>query len=151
MTETAQAGPTVQTFLLGGGPEDDSGKIGRLLSQHDLLGAVGGDLSRLTRQGHEAAAEGLASATTGLLDIDVGDVLVYGWRTHEQLIAAARRTARVAGRQEVVQLGSHQISSTLRPTIDLRPGRPADRAQGRQLHADLHAYPAASARRRRAH
>src|SRR6266568_1022355 len=119
MTETAQAGPTVQTFLLGGGPEDDSGKIGRLLSQHDLLGAVGGDLSRLTRQGHEAAAEGLASATTGLLDIDVGDVLVYGWRTHEQLIAAARRTARVAGRQEVVQLGSHQISSTLRPTIDL--------------------------------
>jgi len=118
MSATAQASLTARTFLLGGGPGDDSAKIRHLMSQHDLFGAVGG-LSRLTRQGREAAEEGLASATADLLDIDLGDVAVYGWRTHQSLLEAARRTVQTPDGQEVVQLGSHRISTIRHPTIEI--------------------------------
>src|SRR5215813_573695 len=115
----AQAGLTARTFLLGSGQGDDSAKIQRLMSQHDLFSTVGGDLSRMTRQGREAAEEGLASATAGLLDVDLGDLAIYGWRTHESLVEAARRTVRTPGLQEVVQLASHRISTIRHPTIEV--------------------------------
>jgi len=116
---TTQTGLTVRTFLLGSGPEDDATKIQQLLSEHDVLGRCGGDLSRLTQQGRGAAEEQLASVTAGLLDLDLGDLLIYGWRTRERLIKAARQTRQTPGRQEVVQLGTHRITSTHNPTIEL--------------------------------
>jgi len=74
---------------------------------------------QLTQQGRKAAEEQLASATAGLLDLDVGDLLIYGWRTHERLIEAAGQTQQIPGRQEVVQLGTHRITSAHNPTIEL--------------------------------
>lgn len=118
-SETTQTGLTVRTFLLGGGPEDDTTKIRQLLSEHDVVSRCGGDLTRLTQQGREAADEQLASVTAGLLDLDLGDLLIYGWRTHERLVKAARQTRQVPGRHEVVQLGTHRITSAHNPTIEL--------------------------------
>jgi hypothetical protein len=112
-------GLTVRTFLLGSGPEDDTARIGQLLSEHDVVSRCGGALTRLTQQGREAADEQLASVTAGLLDLDLGDLLIYGWRTHERLVKAARQTRRIPGRQEVVQLGTHRITSAHNPTIEL--------------------------------
>ena len=116
---TTQTGLTVRTFLLGSGPEDDTSKIRQLLSENDVVSRCGSDLTRLTQQGRKAAEEQLASATAGLLDLDVGDLLIYGWRTHERLIEAARQTQQIPGRQEVVQLGTHRITSAHNPTIEL--------------------------------
>ena len=70
-------------------------------------------------EARKAADDTLASVTAGLLDIDLGDVLIYGWRTHDRLVKAARQTMRVPGRQEVVQLGCHQVTWTKDPTVDL--------------------------------
>jgi len=116
---TTQTGLTVRTFLLGSGPEDDTSKIRQLLSENDVVSRCGSDLTRLTQQGRKAAEEQLASATAGLLDLDVGDLLIYGWRTHERLIEAAGQTQQIPGRQEVVQLGTHRITSAHNPTIEL--------------------------------
>jgi hypothetical protein len=85
---TTQADLTVRTFLLGGTPEDDTAAIGQLLSEHDVVGSAGGDLTQLARLGREAAEEQPASVTTDLLNLDLGD-----------LLAAARRDAPSSGRQ----------------------------------------------------
>jgi len=116
---TTQAGLSVRTFLLGSGPEDDTTKIRQLLSERDVVSRCGGDLTRLTQQGREAAEEQLASVTAGLLDLDLGDLLIYGWRTRERLVTASRQTRQTPGRDEVVQLGAHRITSAYHPTIEL--------------------------------
>ena len=116
---TTQTGLTLRTFLLGSGHEDDTTRIRQLLSEHDIVGRCGRDLTRLTQQGREAAEEQLASVTAGLLDLDLGDLLIYGWRTRERLVKAARQTRQIPGRHEVVQLGTHRITSAHNPTIEL--------------------------------
>jgi hypothetical protein len=118
-SKTMRAGLTVRTFVLGGGAEDDPTMIRQLLSGHDVVSRCGGDLARLTRQGREAAEEQLASVTAELLDLDLGDLLIYGWRTRERLAEAARQTRLAPGRREVVQLGAHQVTSVHQPTIEL--------------------------------
>ena len=118
-TATAPTGLAVRTFLLGNGTEDDCAVLRHALSDHDVLSQCGGELARLVPEARQAANDTLASVTAGLLDIDLGDVLIYGWRTHDRLVKAARQTIRVPGRQEVVQLGSHQVTWTKNPTIDL--------------------------------
>ena len=102
---TPQSGLAARTFLVGEGPTDDLGQLQRLLSDHNVLKQCGGDLSRLTRQGRAAAEEQLASATAGLLELDLGDLLLYGWRTRERIVRAARLTRQTPGRREIVQLG----------------------------------------------
>jgi hypothetical protein len=116
---TTQTGLSVRTFLLGSGPEDDTTRIRQLLSENDVVGRCGKDLTRLTQQGREAAEEQLASVTAGLLDLDLGDLLICGWRTRERLVKAARETRQMPGRQDVVQLGTHRIASTHNPTVEL--------------------------------
>jgi hypothetical protein len=116
---TTQTGLAVRTFLLGSGPEDDTTRIRQVLSENDVVGRCGSDLARLTQQGREAAEEQLASVTAGLLDLDLGDLLIYGWRTRERLVKAARETRQIPGRQDVVQLGTHRITSTHNPTVEL--------------------------------
>jgi len=118
-TATTQTGLTVRTFLLGSGTEDDVAALRHALSEHGVVSQCGGELARLTPEARQAADDALASVTAGLLDIDLGDVLIYGWRTHDRLVSAAKETMRVPGRQEVVQLGSHQVTWTKHPTIDL--------------------------------
>ena len=120
MTSAAtQTGLTVRTFLLGGTSEDDTTKIRQLLSEQHVVSSCGGNLTKLTQQGRDAAEEQLASVTAGLLDLDLGDLLIYGWRTRERLVRAARQTRQIPGRREVVQLGSHRITSAYNPTVEL--------------------------------
>src|SRR6266702_6025601 len=113
---STQTGLTVRTFLLGSGPEDDTTRIRQLLSENDVVGRCGGELTRLTQQGREAAEEQLASVTAGLLDVDLGDLLIYGWRTRERLVRAARQTRQTPGRHGVVHLGAHGVTSAFNLT-----------------------------------
>lgn len=116
---STQAGLTVRTFLFGSGPEDDTIRIRQLLSENDVVGRCGRDLTRLTQQGREAAEDQLASVTAGLLDLDLGDLLIYGWRTRERLVEAARETRQIPGRRDIVQLGTHRITLAHNPTVEL--------------------------------
>lgn len=112
-----QAGLTARALLLGA--ENDTARLAHALSEHDVLGQTGADLARLTREGRDAASEAIASVTAGMLELDLGDMLISGWRRYQLLMDAARETAQSPGRQEVVQLASHQVTCTFQPKVDL--------------------------------
>jgi hypothetical protein len=118
-SDAMHADLTARNLLLGSGLQDGTAALRQALSEHNVLDAVGGKLSRLTGDGREAAHDALASAAADLLDLDLGDVLIYAWRTQERLADAAGKTLRAPGRREVVQLASHQVTSTHKPAVDL--------------------------------
>jgi hypothetical protein len=55
----------------------------------------------------------------GLLELDLGSLALAGWRKHHDLLAAATRSAEHPGSTELVELATHQITSTHRPTVDV--------------------------------
>lgn len=118
-TTSTQAGLTARVVMLGGGTQDDLRALRQALSEHGVLARSGGEIARLTREGREAADDALASATAGLLEVDLGEVLIHCWRRHDRMVKAAEETARTPGRHEVVQLASYQVTWTNHPTIDL--------------------------------
>lgn len=54
-----------------------------------------------------------------LVDLDLGDLLVAGWRRHTRLVEAARRTLDAPGTEEVVLLATHRVTSVHHPHVDL--------------------------------
>jgi hypothetical protein len=67
----------------------------------------------------DALRHEICTATDDLLNLDLVDVVMTGWRKHAVLAAAARRTAAAPGTSEVVDLATHHITVTQRPYIDL--------------------------------
>jgi hypothetical protein len=63
--------------------------------------------------------EGSGRDSAELLDLDLGDVLVGGWRQHGQLTESARRTVGVAESEDVVVLATHRVTCSHRPQVDL--------------------------------
>jgi hypothetical protein len=94
------------------------------------LGAVVGALSSGSAS---VLQRELSSSVANLLTMDVGDVLVGGWRTHRALTAAAQATAASPGSTEVVQLAQHQITTTHRPYLEIS----LNGARVATVHCDL--------------
>ncbi|MBD0293541.1 MAG: hypothetical protein ICV70_08215, partial [Jiangellaceae bacterium] len=69
--------------------------------------------------GLQAVDHEIATVTDGLLDLDVGDILVSGWRKYAALSKAAKSTLTAPDSEEVVALATHKITFTHRPHIDL--------------------------------
>ncbi len=61
----------------------------------------------------------LAAALAGLLDVDVSEALLAGWRAHSDLLAAAKATSGDPGAAEVVALATHRIESSYHPQVEL--------------------------------
>jgi len=73
----------------------------------------------LSRAGRKAAGGQLASVAHGLLDLDLGDLVVGGWRKYADLTAAAKRTIATPDSTEVVEVATHSITSTHRPFVEV--------------------------------
>jgi hypothetical protein len=73
-------------------------------------------LPRVTR---EAAVREAAVAATGLLKVDLIEVLVSGWREHRDIFSAARRTLDTPGSSELVGLAPHRISTVQQPAVGI--------------------------------
>jgi hypothetical protein len=121
MTSTLVTMPrTVRDVLLGDGDEHAA-----LLSRRlDAIGvdSLGGEVAGLSLAGRAAAAGEVARAGADLLDLDLIQLLVGGWRKHRDLMAAARRTAAAPGSSELLHLVEHAITSTHRPWVDVFVG-----------------------------
>jgi hypothetical protein len=115
MSATGSA-PTLTALALFTGPGQGSPEAaGQPLLSTDVAGHLGLEgLPRITR---EAAVRETGTAVAGLLDISLIDVLVSAWRTHHDLISAARRTLAAPGSTELVPLAEHQISSAMHPYV----------------------------------
>jgi hypothetical protein len=85
----------------------------------DADGGLGRAVARLPGAAGHAAAGEVASQAAGLLDVNLADVLVAGWRKHHDLRAAARRTLAAPGSTELVELVTHRITETQAPYISV--------------------------------
>jgi hypothetical protein len=105
----------VRAFL---GADDQT--LGDALEQGGSMGplveAIG---ARLSGSGRAAAAREVASATGGLLDLDLGAMLIAGWRTYDALCTAAQATIADPRSTELVELTSHRIRWTYQPHVDV--------------------------------
>jgi hypothetical protein len=111
---TTPSGYTASWLLSGARGEVSQGltAIVRDMAQRGVLG-------KLSDQAFGLINSQLTDATYGLLTIDLGALLVTGWKRHAALMAAGRRTAADPTTSEVVQLAEHDVEVTHRPTIDL--------------------------------
>jgi hypothetical protein len=119
MTTALAAQPfTVSTFLFGE-DQDTEQALAQALHEHGVLGFMGTTLEHLSEDGREAASNQVAAVGHGLLDLDLGDLVIAGWRKQGQLAAAAERTAANPGSSEVVELATHRVSSAHHPFVEL--------------------------------
>ncbi len=89
----------------------------------DISGAVAGHLNSVLdsvpEQIRRSAVDEVTSAVRGLLDVNLIDMVIAGWRKHQELTAAARRTLLAPGSAELVRLANHQITVTEQPYINV--------------------------------
>ena len=113
MTTAVQNAPRTATDLLfGPGASAPEALADQIMSAHADRG-----LHHLPRQTREAAVLEAAGAAAGLLDGDLTGMIVAGWRTHHDLVGAARRTLAAPTTTELVDLVDHQVTTTQQPSV----------------------------------
>jgi hypothetical protein len=117
MTTAGPDRPLTAADLLFGSSADAPGALAR----HVM--SVGRDLDqalrRLPRVTREAAVREAAAAAAVLLKVDLIEVLVDGWREHEDIRSAARRTLAMPGSKELVGLVPHRINTFQQPAVSI--------------------------------
>jgi hypothetical protein len=76
-------------------------------------------LAQLPAVEYEAAARKVTDSAAGILDFDVLDLLIAGWRQYHDLTAAARRTLAAPGSSELISLVSHRVTATREPSVSV--------------------------------
>jgi hypothetical protein len=119
MTTAIATQPLTTSVFLFGEDQDAGQALAQALHEHGVLGSLDTALQVVSQAGRQAADSQIATVAHGLLDLDLGDLVVAGWRKQRELAAAAERTAANPGSSEVVELASHRISSVHRPFVEL--------------------------------
>jgi hypothetical protein len=111
---------TARAFLFDDGSGvDTAATIGRAIHERGLASASFRGVRRLSRSALETVDHEIGTITDGLLDLDLGDILVSGWCKYSALVQSARRTLSAPTSEEVVVLATHRVTSTHRPRVDL--------------------------------
>lgn len=109
---------SVRSFLVG----DDAERFTVAARAVSELG-VGRIAVRAAREMAESTRAALGAevmrTVDGLLDLDLGALVVAGWKKHAALTAAAEQTRIAPGTSAVVSLAEHTVSSTHKPYVDL--------------------------------
>lgn len=119
MTTATPNQPLTTSVFLFGDTQDTGQALAQALDEKGVLGSLGEGLQRLSQAGRQAADRQVATVANGLLDLDLGDLVVAGWRKQAALAAAAKRTIAIPGSSEVVELATHRITSVHRPLVKL--------------------------------
>lgn len=115
----AQQPPSVRMFLLGGAGSDTVDVLARVLSEHGAPASAIPGLGGLSAAALQAVNREVAAVVDRLLELDLGELLLAGWRRYSELTKAAQRTLAHPGSQEMVVLASHRVVSTHHPRVDL--------------------------------
>jgi hypothetical protein len=118
VTTSIDTPPMTASFFLF--ERQDTGQaLAEALDDHGVLrsGDVAARLA--TRIARQAAQDQVGAVADGLLNLDLGDLVIAGWRKQQRLADAAQRTAANPGSSERVQLATHRISSVHRPSVEL--------------------------------
>ncbi len=120
MTTPGPGGPdgtlTAADLLFG-----STEKANEALTRHVMADgrAFARSLVHLPRVTREAAVREAAVAATGLLKVDLIEVLVSGWRQQRDIFTAAQRTLDMPGSKELVGLAPHRISTVQQPAVGI--------------------------------
>jgi hypothetical protein len=118
MTAAVPTRPLTTSAFLFGGAQDPAQALAHALKEGGVLGTLGAALQALSQTGREVAGGEVAAVAQQLLDMELGELAVAGWRKHAALTAAAERTL-ATGSSEVVDLASHRMTSVYRPYVEL--------------------------------
>ena len=114
---TATQPRTASAFLFD---DEDTGRaLARALDEHGVLGSLDTALGLVAQTTREAAGDQVAAVANGVLALNLGDLVIAGWRKQGQLAAAAERTAANPGTSELVELATHRVSSVHHPYVEL--------------------------------
>ena len=111
LNETA----TIRDLLFGGLPVEPANEIARSLREHGTLGSLVAGFPGLTA----VVEREVATATDGLLSLNLADVAAAGWKKYDALRQAARRTRDAPTAEEIVALTTHRVESSHHPTVEL--------------------------------
>ncbi len=100
-------------------PGDAAAALGHAVVSAATDGSLGRALEHLPAEARTAAVREVTAAAAGLLDVSLGDMLITGWREHDDLTAAARRTLAAPGSTELVDLAEHQVTATQEPYVSV--------------------------------
>jgi hypothetical protein len=133
---TAGEGSTPTALDLLFGPDAEAaaaktlaGEISSLGNGQDLDHALA-DLPETVRQ---AAAQEAGATMAALLEVDLIGVLVRGWREHQDIVSAARRTLAVPGSTELVSMSTLEVTLDQQPSVSVL----VDGQQVASLHLGL--------------
>ena len=119
MTTAIPTQPLTTLGFLFADAQDHLDALTHALDQRGVLGSLDSALQQVSQAGRSAAHNEIAAATHGLLDLDLVDFVVAGWRKYADLAEAVDRTAANPGSPQVVALATHHITSVHRPSIEL--------------------------------
>jgi hypothetical protein len=119
MTTTTDARPLTASAFLFGEDQDTGQALAQALDEEGVLGSKDAAMRLVTQTLRQAAEDQVAVVADGLLGLDLGDLVIAGWRKQEKLAAAAEHTAANPGSSVLVELATHRISSVHRPYVEL--------------------------------
>ena len=114
---TGQGAPVTACGMIFGERQNAVGALAQAVSS----GRTGRNpaLQGLTAATRDTAIREVAVIGAELLDLDLGGLLVTGWRKYATLVQAARRTAAMPGREEIVDIITHRIGAVSHPSVEL--------------------------------
>jgi hypothetical protein len=117
-SDTVTAPVSAHVFLLG----DNTDTVEALTHSFQEQGVAQSALRgacHLTGAALDALNHEIATITEGLLKLDLGDMLISGWRKYTELSKAAQRTLASPGSEELVVLATHRVVSTHYPSVEV--------------------------------
>jgi hypothetical protein len=120
MTAADRSTPTALDLLFG--PDAEAAAAKTLAGEMSLLGG-GQDLDHaladLPETVRQAAAQEAGTTMAALLQVDLIGVLVRGWREHQDIVSAARRTLAVPGSTELVSMSALEVTLDQQPSVSV--------------------------------
>ncbi len=119
---TAEEGSTPTALDLLFGRNAAAAAAETLASEISSLGGgqdLGRALAHLPETTTKAAAQEAGTTMAALLQVDLIDMLVRGWREHRDIVSAARRTLAAPGSTELVSMSAHEVTLDQRPSVNV--------------------------------
>jgi hypothetical protein len=116
---TGQTPPVTACGMIFGETENAVAALSQAISSGRTGGASHPALQGLSLATRDAAIREVSTLGAELLALDLGGLLVTGWRKYATLVQAARRTAAMPGREEIVDVITHRIGVASHPSVEL--------------------------------
>lgn len=111
MTPAEPTKPQSALALLFGEGDDASANLAKLILSTDTDRALSRALEKLPELTLQTARHKVTAAAADLLDVNLIDVLIAGWRKQRDLTAAARRTLAAPGSTELIDIDTFPVIS----------------------------------------